>query len=272
MEILMRLVETLPRLKTPLQLSGLVVIVAAIVMTQAVQAENTLAHISLGAIGVLLIVFGQLFPFMSTSIPKGRREHLLIRMFAVFCVFILALIALTGYFFAQTPTRIVLMDSFARVYPNDESGQFRLTGSTLSSILNDLPVVIDQEPTYSDWVTDRCEQIRKENPELVIIHQSAFCPESETTANCHESESELHDFFACMKDTNSRFLMYTRYAYGSTVIAGVISQMPEMSGRITAFPMIRKGTTGAYQIHDFTEPAIQRELKQVVRDILQNDA
>ena len=160
------------------------------------------------------------------------------------------------------------MDSIERAYPNSSHDGFRLTGSTLSLILNDLPVVVDHEVTYSNWVIERCEQIRKQNPALVIIHQSAFCPEEETTANCHDYEPELYDFFECMSGTDSQFLMYTRYAFGNSVIAGITSRNPELNGRIAAFPMTRERSPGTWEPHSFVEPAIQRELKQTVREVL----
>ena len=104
---------------------------------------------------------------------------------------------------------------------------------------------------------------------LVVIHQSAFCREEETTADCHESESELIDFFRCMRDTRTRFLVYTRYVFGAAVLVQAENEVPEMKGRLFPFSMTRRSSETKYTTFDFSESLIRRDLKQRVRELLQ---
>lgn len=271
MDALGKLAAFLPRLRTPLQLTGLIVIVAAVVMTQSAEAANIHANISLGAIGVLLLVFGQLFHFLGASIPAGQRGTVLVIMFVIFCLFVISLIGATSYFYIKKASpNIVLLDSTApaRVYSPMYKTQGRLNGAILTEILKDLPVTIVHDPTHPNWVVNRCEQIRKLDPALVIVHQSAFCSPEVTTADCHESEAELVDFFRCMADTRTKFMVYTRYAFGGAVIARAEEAVPQVKGRLIAFPMTRKTADERYLTHDFADPSIQRDLKQRVRGLL----
>jgi hypothetical protein len=266
-----KLATIIPRLRTPIQLTGWLAVVAAGVMTQTVQAANVQAQISLGALGILLLVFGQLFHFINTSIPKKERGTLLLRMFVVFCIFIIGLIAATSYFFIRpSPAEVVLMDSAARIYGTGEEGS-RLNSVALSQILDDVAQV-DPEPTYAGWVLNRCEHVRRRNPPLVIIHQSAFCEARQDDANCHESERELLDFFRCMQDTRAKFIVYTRYAHGQVVLAAAEEQVPALAARLFLFPMTRPNADGGYTTYDFSDATIGRELQQLVRVILKSAA
>lgn len=262
-----RLTSAIPKLKTPLQLTGFLVVVAAVIMRNNVAAANVQVQISLGAIGVLLVIFGQLFHFIGTAIPKHQRARLLVTMFVLFCVFIIGLIAATSYFFIKAnPSAIVLMDSSARIYGEGVGGP-KLNSAILSVLLADVAAT-DTEATYPGWVADRCEQVRRKDPALVVLHQSAFCKETEANANCHDAERELFDFFRCMSDTQTKFLIYTRYAHGPAVLAAAEQNVPKMKGRLLPFPLTRPTPSGAFTTYDFDDDAIRRELKQQVRAIL----
>jgi len=94
------LAEILPRLKKPFQLVGLIMLIAGGVATRAVEPKAVQVTICAGAIGVLFIVFGQVFSAIP-SFPAASRVRLILSLFSIFVVFVLALIGLTGYFLTK---------------------------------------------------------------------------------------------------------------------------------------------------------------------------
>ena len=97
MDALERLAQVLPKLKTKLQLTGLIALVGGVIATRAVRPSAVLAQISAGAIGVLFLIFGQVFSSLGQVRPD-QRAQLIYRLFIIFVVFILALVLLTGVF------------------------------------------------------------------------------------------------------------------------------------------------------------------------------
>jgi hypothetical protein len=97
MDFLTRLVNILPRLRNRFALTGLLIMVAAFVATRAVAPDAIQAQVSAGAIGVLFLVFGQVFHQLA-SFPAKDRADLVTRLFALFVVLIVALVTITGYF------------------------------------------------------------------------------------------------------------------------------------------------------------------------------
>lgn len=90
------LVQTLPAIKTKFQLTGLIVGVAAFVAVRFAAPDAVVAQISAGAIGVLFLVFGQVFQ----AIPHFRqsdRFKLVITLFITFVLFILFLVGMILY-------------------------------------------------------------------------------------------------------------------------------------------------------------------------------
>jgi hypothetical protein len=100
MSIFSTLAEVLPKLKTKLQLSGFIVLIAAVVATRSIAPTALNAQISAGAIGILFIVFGQVFSSLR-DIPETDRSRLILLMFSVFCLFVLALVVTTSVFIAK---------------------------------------------------------------------------------------------------------------------------------------------------------------------------
>jgi hypothetical protein len=68
MEVLKAIVAVLPRLKAPIQLSGVALLVAAVVYIQSISPGNIHAILAAGMIGVSFIIFGQLTG-VALSIP-----------------------------------------------------------------------------------------------------------------------------------------------------------------------------------------------------------
>lgn len=96
MEVLNRLVSILPSLKTKIQLTGLVVIVGAVVAVKTIAPDLIAAQISAGSIGILFVIFGQAFQFLHL-IPKGQRTIYILALFFGFLFFVMSLIVVTTY-------------------------------------------------------------------------------------------------------------------------------------------------------------------------------
>ena len=90
-EILSRL---LPKIRTKLQLSGLVVGLAFALFVHFAKPGDNLALITAGSVGISLVVFGQLFHFLQDFASRDRPKVFL-ASFAVFCVFTLAVLLIS---------------------------------------------------------------------------------------------------------------------------------------------------------------------------------
>ena len=103
-----KFVEVVPKLKTTISLIGFVVMLGAFVAVNAVNPENVQAQISAGAVGVTIIIFGQIFHFLKL-IPAAQRAIFVITMFLIFVLFICGLIYLTTTLLSRTDiTNVVL--------------------------------------------------------------------------------------------------------------------------------------------------------------------
>src|SRR5437868_7782376 len=87
------LIKALPAIRTKFQLTGLIVGVAAFVAVKFAAPDAIVAQISAGAIGVLFLVFGQIFQSIP-SFPEHQRVTLVITLFITFVVFILVLVGI----------------------------------------------------------------------------------------------------------------------------------------------------------------------------------
>jgi hypothetical protein len=90
--------DVLPKLKAPLQIIGFIVLVGGFVAYRAVAVQYVPGVIAAGCIGILLIIFGQLFKLIE-SVPKLQHPAFLTIFFLVFCTLIVILfsIAVTSY-------------------------------------------------------------------------------------------------------------------------------------------------------------------------------
>jgi hypothetical protein len=92
-----RIATILPRLRNRFAATGVVVTIAGFVATRIVAPEYVHAQITAGTVGVLFLVFGQVFHHLR-SFPEKDRIKLITRLFLVFVLLVLTLIGLTGYF------------------------------------------------------------------------------------------------------------------------------------------------------------------------------
>src|SRR5260370_40793276 len=86
------LARVLPKVKTKLQLSGLVVGVVIMMVAHFAKPGDTVAMLIAGSVGVSIVIFGQLFHFLGSFRPQDRPLVFLLT-FAMFCVLVLALLA-----------------------------------------------------------------------------------------------------------------------------------------------------------------------------------
>lgn len=94
--------KIIPKIKNKIQLIGLIVVVVGYVTTKIVAPEMVIAQISAGSIGVLILVFAQLFEYID-KFPKKDRVHFVQTLFIVFACFTLLLLFITGYFIYISP-------------------------------------------------------------------------------------------------------------------------------------------------------------------------
>lgn len=94
--VIAKLVETLPRIKTKLQVIGLVIIAGGYLATRTVIPDSVISQISVGAIGVAFIVFGQVFHYLR-DFPVRQRGRLIISLFVIFLLFVLTLVIFNAY-------------------------------------------------------------------------------------------------------------------------------------------------------------------------------
>ncbi len=93
-----RLVQALPGIRNQIQLTGLVIGVAAFVAVRFAAPDAVVAQISAGAIGVLFIIFGQVLqPIIMNGIPSESRVKFIITLFILFVFFILSLVGMILY-------------------------------------------------------------------------------------------------------------------------------------------------------------------------------
>jgi hypothetical protein len=90
-----KFVEAVPRLKTPIQLAGFVILVLATFAYRQIAPEHVLGVLVSGAIGVWLFIFATFAPYV-TKVEKQHRTAFLLGLAAMFSLLVLAL-ALIAY-------------------------------------------------------------------------------------------------------------------------------------------------------------------------------
>lgn len=98
------LAELLPRFRSRLAITGVIITVAGVVATRVAQPEAIQAQIAAGALGVVFLVFAQMFHSLR-DFPATERASLVLRLFYVFAALILGLIFATGYFLVHSRGR-----------------------------------------------------------------------------------------------------------------------------------------------------------------------
>lgn len=104
MSFFAQIASLLPKLRNRFALIGLVVAVAGFVATRVAAPEYVHAQIAAGTVGVLFLVFGQVFHHLG-SFPEVERTRLISRLFVIFVILVLSLVGLTGYFLQNQQTQ-----------------------------------------------------------------------------------------------------------------------------------------------------------------------
>jgi hypothetical protein len=172
---------------------------------------------------------------------------------------------------------IVLMDSPlpGRVYDARTLAAGGTNADDVSDALRDLDVVTYKENTSPMW--HREEQVRGENPDLIISHLSSLYDvrmakaDDETAANFfHAAETRLTLFLGYLSVTNprARFLVYSRGQFATKEseevwLGDVIARFPRLKGRLFVMPV-----PGGSESATFRDPATAELLRTRVRAIL----
>lgn len=159
-----------------------------------------------------------------------------------------------------------VMDSPLLVYSAESRRQGRMNADDIMEALDELDgVKFFKEPTSTDW--QRGEFIRRENPDLIIIHISAFY--DGTTPG--DDDDRFKNFLRQMSGTKTRFLLYTRSgglnAYErtrQTYIDELQERLPsDLAGRLFLF-QFPKG-----KMQNFRDMTVRQNLRYHVRQLLE---
>jgi len=159
---------------------------------------------------------------------------------------------------------VVLMDSTLPdvVYDSNTRAQGGTNADDITDVLSDLPVTIIKETTSLLWRRD--EQVLRVNPDLVVLHFSAFY----STTTSDDSDKRLEDFLQYMSGVKTRFLIYSRMSpeqnnWLRRWLKRIESRIPGLRNRIQVLP-IKHG-----QDATFRNPDLARRLKLQVKQILE---
>ncbi len=169
---------------------------------------------------------------------------------------------------------IVLMDSPGRVYDPATDAAGGTNADDLSDALADLPVILHKESTSSMW--HREEQVRQQNPDLVISHLSCLLDARKADNDALEehlfdlAQQRLTLFFGYLGTSNprTRFLIYSRGRFATpelanTWVGNVVARFPHLEGRLHTMSM-----PGGRATATFRDPATARMFRDQVKAIL----
>src|SRR5690348_6434717 len=98
-------IEAIPRLRTKIQLTGFIVLIVAVMIVRVISPNNTKAMLSAGAIGVSLVIFGQIFQFLHLF-PENQRVFLVLMLFFMFACFSAVMVILTANFIRENKPKV----------------------------------------------------------------------------------------------------------------------------------------------------------------------
>jgi hypothetical protein len=90
------IIKVLPAIKSKFQLTGLIVGIAAFVAVRVAAPDAIVAQVCAGTIGVLFLIFGQIFQAIP-HFPEHDRVKLVLTLFITFLLFILCLVGIIVY-------------------------------------------------------------------------------------------------------------------------------------------------------------------------------
>jgi hypothetical protein len=163
----------------------------------------------------------------------------------------------------RTVPVVVMMDSplEPRVYDEETLLGGGTNADLVNDILRDLPIVRFKETVSPVWHRD--EEIHRLDPDLVLVHLSAFCPE-----DCERERFRLQRFLEYMVTTRARFVIYSRYPPDTLAMwrddwgRSVFESFPELERRVGFFSLPAHGS------RYWKDPAVAAALKLEVKRIL----
>lgn len=228
------------------------------------------------ALGTLLILFRDVIRKNIFSNLTRDQSYRLIRLILVL-VWSVAIAGIAAWLVApmiaqprQAQNKVlVTMDSPLLVYDpentNPPSG--RTNTDEIVDALRDISgLSLNQVSTNLGF--DREEEVRSKNPDLIILHLSAFASETQSHDTAHAEERKLLSFFQYMADSKAKFLVYSRSAY--------LEEAPEQQAWIQMMERRIPGLKDKIHFFDFVpgehkgfrDAEVRRELKLQVRSIL----
>lgn len=138
---------------------------------------------------------------------------------------------------------VVMMDSphRSRVYDEDAVQASGTNADLINDMLRDLPIQRVKETAGPFWHRD--EEIKQIDPDLVLIHLSAFCNEQ-----CEPGRVRLRNFIEYLAESDATFLIYSRmppdtFAAAFREMLGPLPEKyPDLRGRLYTFSLVQHGT------------------------------
>lgn len=178
---------------------------------------------------------------------------------------ILGIIAVLLLFFVGAfgpgSSKIVLMDSRADdvVYDEIDRNNHDSNSKPIAEILDNIQnVQILEFPTSLTW--NRDETVKAENPDLIVIHASAFYEKTKSA----EANGRLISFINGFSDEETPFLIYSRVSI-DPLIEHLIKENPGLKDRLHPMVLPVRGT----ESQSFRESINGRALKTLVLEILE---
>ena len=274
MELLREAVKAVPAVKWALGIGGIASVVAIVAAFGLDLRVVGLGVVIMIPLMMLLVLFAR----AASLTGKAMRIPALVLTWFVLIVFMAVSATLVTSVFLDRPVRlrhwfgdtagsetaasktVVIMDSSLPgvVYrsPVHELGTTNF--DDLYNLLRGLPefqLNIIRELTYPTWLRD--DEIRKQNPDLIILHASCFY--SETTPA--DPLERLTSFLQAMEATRTKFLIYSRDAGSETSLAQ-LDTSTKLKGRLS-FYFVRGGPDA-----NFRDPKTAREFKARVVSLL----
>jgi len=158
---------------------------------------------------------------------------------------------------------VVMMDSPhpSRVYDDEVIQLSGTNADLLNDLLRDLPIQRVKEAAGPGW--HRHEEIRRLDPDLVVMHLSAFCQQE-----CEPNRVKLREFIEYLADTRTQFLIYSRMQPDSlresfrAMLGDLPQRFPKLPPRLHLFALIEHGTP------HWKDPATAAALKLRVKELL----
>lgn len=158
---------------------------------------------------------------------------------------------------------VILMDSHhpARVYDEETRAANATNADVLSDVLLDLPIRRQRESIGPDWHRD--EEIRRFDPDLVVIHYSGFRQEDGSGPR-----ERLRLFISYFVEGDTKFLIYSRADEArlrenvGVLLADLGSEHPVLLERISVFGL------NDYGPPSWLSPLTTNPLKLRVKEIL----